>query len=103
VSGQDLRILLRLLDAMDDHLGRRISDQEFPAPAGFSGLSPAACATASFTSFLKIAAAFAAGCPVDLSAVVTNSLGWAHAQRVAEAVTTADGPGRTRAAACRCE
>jgi len=46
-----------------------------------NGLSPAACATASFTSFLKIAASFAAGRPVDLSAVVTNSLGWAHARR----------------------
>jgi NAD(P)-dependent dehydrogenase (short-subunit alcohol dehydrogenase family) len=32
------------------------------------------------------------GRPVDLSAVVTNSLGWAHARRVAEAVTTTDGP-----------
>ena len=39
--------------------------------------------TASFTSFLKIAASFAAGRPVDLSAVVTSSLGWAHARRVA--------------------
>jgi hypothetical protein len=29
VSGQDLRILLGLLDAMDDHFDRRISDQEF--------------------------------------------------------------------------
>jgi hypothetical protein len=29
VSGEDLRILLRLLDAMDDHFDRRISDQEF--------------------------------------------------------------------------
>jgi len=48
--------------------------------------------TASFTSFLKIAASFAAGRPVDLSAVVTNSLGWAHARRVAGAVTTTDGP-----------
>jgi hypothetical protein len=28
------------------------------------------------------------GRPVDLSAVVTNSLGWAHARRVAGAVTT---------------
>ena len=28
------------------------------------------------------------GRPVDLSAVVTSSLGWAHARRVAEAVTT---------------
>jgi hypothetical protein len=28
VSGQDLRILLRLLDTMDDHFDRRISDQE---------------------------------------------------------------------------
>jgi hypothetical protein len=43
-------------------------------------------------SFLKIAASFAAGRPVDLSAVVTNSLGWAHARQVAEAVTTTDGP-----------
>ena len=32
------------------------------------------------------------GRPVDLSAMVTNSLGWAHARRVAEAVTTTDGP-----------
>jgi hypothetical protein len=29
VSGQDLRILLQLLDADDDHFDRRISDQEF--------------------------------------------------------------------------
>jgi hypothetical protein len=29
VSGQDLRILLRLLDADDDHFDQRISDQEF--------------------------------------------------------------------------
>ena len=29
MSGQDLRTLLRLLDAMDDHFDRRISDQEF--------------------------------------------------------------------------
>jgi hypothetical protein len=47
-----------------------------------NGLSPAACATASFTSFLKIAASFAAGRPVDLCAVITNSLGWAHARLV---------------------
>jgi hypothetical protein len=39
--------------------------------------------------FLKIAASFAAGRPADLSAVVTNSLGWAHARRVAEAVLIA--------------
>ena len=71
-----------------------------------------------------------AGRPVDLSAVVTSSLGWAHARRVAGAVTTTDGPsrsfsqpcpaarqmkntqlrgclgggpGRTRRPACRCE
>jgi hypothetical protein len=35
------------------------------------------------------------GRPVDLSAAVTNSLGWAHARRVAEAVTTTDGPSRS--------
>jgi hypothetical protein len=29
VSGQDLRTLLRLLDAMDDHFDRRTTDQEF--------------------------------------------------------------------------
>ena len=29
MSGQDLRILLRLPDAMDDHFDRRISGQEF--------------------------------------------------------------------------
>ncbi len=29
MNGQDLRILLRLLDTMDDHFDRRISDQEF--------------------------------------------------------------------------
>jgi hypothetical protein len=29
VSDQDRRCLLRLLDAMDDHFDRRISDQEF--------------------------------------------------------------------------
>jgi hypothetical protein len=29
VNGQDLRILLQLLDADDDHFDRRISDQEF--------------------------------------------------------------------------
>lgn len=39
--------------------------------------------------FLKIAASFAAGRPADLSAVVTNMLGWAHARRVAEAVLIA--------------
>ena len=65
-----------------------------------NGLSPAAGATASFTSFLKIAASFAAGRPVDLSAVVTNSLGWAHARRVAGAVTTTDGPSRSFAQPC---
>jgi len=64
-----------------------------------NGLSPTACATASFTSFLKIAASFATGRPVDLSAVVTNSLGWAHARRVAEAVTT-DGPSRSFSQPC---
>jgi hypothetical protein len=41
--------------------------------------------------FLAIAASFAAGRPADLSAVVTNSLGWAHARRVAEAVLIATG------------
>ena len=65
-----------------------------------NGLSPAGCATASFTSFLKIAASFAAGRPVDLSAVATNSLGWAHARRVAEAVTTTDGPSRSFSQPC---
>jgi hypothetical protein len=29
VSDPDLRILLRLLDTMDDHFDRRISDEEF--------------------------------------------------------------------------
>ena len=40
------------------------------------------------------------GRPVDLSAVVTNSLGWAHARRVAEAVTTTDGPSRSFSQPC---
>ncbi len=62
-----------------------------------NGLPPAACATA---SFLKIAASFAAGRPVDLSAVVTNLLGWAHARRVAGAVTTTDGPSRSFSQPC---
>ena len=48
----------------------------------------------------KIAASFASGRPVDLSAVVTNSLGWAHARRVAEAVTTTDGPSRSFSQPC---
>jgi hypothetical protein len=65
-----------------------------------NGLPPAACATASFTSFLKIAASFAAGRPVDLSPVVTNSLGWAHARRVAEAVTMTDGSSRSFSQPC---
>jgi hypothetical protein len=39
--------------------------------------------------FLAIAASFAAGRPADLSAVITNMLGWAHARRVAEAVLIA--------------
>jgi hypothetical protein len=39
--------------------------------------------------FLKIAASFAAGRPVSLFTEVTNSLGHAHAQRVAEAVLIA--------------
>jgi Recombination endonuclease VII len=39
--------------------------------------------------FLAIAASFAAGRPADLSAVVTNSLGWAHARRAAEAILIA--------------
>ena len=65
-----------------------------------NGLSPAACATASFTSFLKIAARFAAGRPFDLSAVVTKSLGWAHAGRVAEAVATTDRPSRSFSQPC---
>jgi hypothetical protein len=65
-----------------------------------NGLPPAACATASFTSFLKIAASFARAAPVDLSAVVTNSLGWAHARRVAEAVTTTDRPSRSFSQPC---
>src|SRR5258708_5221308 len=72
--------------------------QEGRITVSVNGLSPAACATASFTSFLKIAASFAAGRPVDLSAVGTNSLGWAHARRVAEAVTTTDGPPRPASA-----
>jgi hypothetical protein len=38
--------------------------------------------------------------PVDLSAVVTNSHGWAHARRVAEAVTTTDGPSRSFSQPC---
>jgi hypothetical protein len=29
VSDQDLRILLRLLDTMDDHFDQKVSDQEF--------------------------------------------------------------------------
>ena len=62
-----------------------------------NGLPPAACATA---LFLKIAASFAAGRPVDLSAVVTNLLGWAHARRVAGAVTTTDGPSRSFSQPC---
>jgi hypothetical protein len=65
-----------------------------------NSLSPAACATASFTSFLKIAASFAAGRPVDLSAVVTSSLGWARARRVAGAVTTTDGPSSSFSQPC---
>jgi hypothetical protein len=65
-----------------------------------NGLPPAAGATASFTSFLPIAASFAAGRPVDLPAVVTSSLGWAHARRVAGAVTTADGPSRSFSQPC---
>jgi hypothetical protein len=40
------------------------------------------------------------GRPVDLSAVVTSSLGWAHARRVAEAVTTTDGPSRSFSQPC---
>jgi hypothetical protein len=40
------------------------------------------------------------GRPADLSAVVTNSLGWAHARLVAEAVTTTDGPSRSFSQPC---
>jgi hypothetical protein len=49
---------------------------------------------------LNLDSARAAGRPVDLSAVVTNSLGWAHARRVAEAVTTTDGPSRSFSQPC---
>jgi hypothetical protein len=44
VSGPDLRALLRLLDAMDDHFDRRISDQEFLclAASARAGLTPPA-------------------------------------------------------------
>jgi hypothetical protein len=53
VNSQDLRILLRLLDADDDHFDQRISDQEFlrlsasardsltPSAAHDPGLAPA--------------------------------------------------------------
>jgi len=44
VSNQDLRFLVRLLDAMDDHFDQRISDQEFLRLAASTrdSLSPAA-------------------------------------------------------------
>jgi hypothetical protein len=62
-------------------------------------LPSAACATASFTSLLKIAASSARAAR-GLSAVVTNSPGWAHARRVAGAVTTTDGPSRSSSQPC---
>ena len=78
----------------------RNAGQEGRITVSVNGLPPAACATASFPSFLTIAASFAAGRPVDLSAVVTSSLGWAHARRVAEAVMTTDGPSRSFSQPC---
>jgi hypothetical protein len=44
VSQQDRRYLVRLLDAMDDHFDRRISDQEFLrlAPSTRDSLHPPA-------------------------------------------------------------
>jgi hypothetical protein len=41
------------------------------------------------------AAYWLGGGPADLPAVVTSSLGWAHARRVAGAGTTTDGPSRS--------
>jgi hypothetical protein len=65
-----------------------------------NGLVASRVRDGSFTSLLKIAARFAAGRPFDLSAVVTNSLVWAHAGRVAEAVTTTDRPSRSFSQPC---
>jgi hypothetical protein len=44
VNDQDLRILLRLLDKMDDHFDHKISDREFLLLAAFArdSLSPSA-------------------------------------------------------------
>jgi hypothetical protein len=44
LNGQDLRILLRLLDADDDHFDQRISDQEFLrlAASARNSLTPSA-------------------------------------------------------------
>jgi hypothetical protein len=41
--------------------------------------------------FLEVAASFAAGRKISLSGQVTGELGWAHAQRVAEAIFIATG------------
>jgi hypothetical protein len=44
MSDQDLRVLLRLLDSMDDHFDQKISDQEFLRVAGaaLDSLDPSA-------------------------------------------------------------
>jgi hypothetical protein len=69
--------------------------QEGRITVSVNGLSPAACATASVTSFLKIAASFARAAPLTCPP-------WspAHSARrtpggVAGAVTTIDGPSRS--------
>jgi hypothetical protein len=65
VTSQDLRILLRLLDADDDHFDQRISDQEFlrlsasawdsltPSAAHDPGLAPAVRALDALLSAAK--------------------------------------------------
>jgi hypothetical protein len=39
--------------------------------------------------FLEIAASFASGCAISLSSQGFSELGWAHAQRLAEAIVIA--------------
>jgi hypothetical protein len=63
--------------------------------------------------FLETAGSFAAGRPISMSGQVSSGLGWAHAQRVVEAILIAAGtagllqvtgppgtPGRASAANC---
>jgi len=49
---------------LDKNAARRLAVIRHAREVSVNGLSPAACATASFTSFLKIAASFARAAPL---------------------------------------